>query len=110
MRVQQLVCFQRGTGMTREEILDKLNIFKAGHAKEYGMIRLGVFGSVARSTANKDSDIDIVVKLEKQDLFAIIGIKQDLEEILEIPIDVISYREKMNSFLKSRIDRDAVYV
>jgi len=96
--------------MTREEIIDKLNIFKAGHAKEYGMLRLGIFGSVARDTANKESDVDIVVKLEKQDLFNLIGIKQDLEEVLEMPVDVISYREKMNDFLKCRIDKDAVYV
>ncbi len=96
--------------MSRKEILNKLNVFKARHAKEYGMLSLGIFGSVARNTANKESDVDIVVKLKKQDLFNIIGIKQDLEEILRIPVDVISYREKMNNFLKSRIDKEAVYV
>jgi predicted nucleotidyltransferase len=31
---------------------------------------------------NKQSDIDVVVELAKQDLFNIIGIKQDLEEQL----------------------------
>ena len=57
-----------------------------------------------------ESDIDIVVNLTKQDLFELIGIKQDLEERLKYPIDIVSYRETMNSFLKKRIDEDAVYV
>ncbi|MFH1504434.1 MAG: nucleotidyltransferase domain-containing protein [Candidatus Omnitrophota bacterium] len=74
------------------------------------MERLGVFGSVARDTANENSDIDIVVILKKQDLLEIIGIKQGLEESLKSPVDVVSYREKMNSFLKKRIDKEAIYV
>lgn len=55
------------------------------------------------------SDVDIVVQLENQDLFNLIGIKQDLEEQLHRPIDIVSYREKMNQFLKQRIDKEAVY-
>jgi predicted nucleotidyltransferase len=51
-----------------------------------------------------------VVLLEKQDLFNLIGIKQDLEEQLSTPVDIISYREKMNRFLKRRIDAEAIYV
>jgi predicted nucleotidyltransferase len=39
-----------------------------------------------------------------------IGIKQDLEERLHRNVDVISYREKMNAFLKNRIDKEAIYV
>jgi len=38
-----------------------------------------------------------------------IGIKQDLEKRLHRKVDVISYREKMNTFLKNRIDKEAIY-
>ena len=34
----------------------------------------------------------------------------DLEEQLSTPVDIISYREKMNRFLKRRIDAEAIYV
>jgi predicted nucleotidyltransferase len=40
----------------------------------------------------------------------LIGIKQELEEQLHCPVDIIRYREKMNSFLKRRIDHEALYV
>ena len=96
--------------MSRLEIIQTLKEFKEKHAEEYGILLIGVFGSVARDEAKETSDVDIVVKMKKQDLFNLIGIKQDLEEILHAPVDVISYREKMNSFLKQKIEKEAIYV
>ena len=96
--------------MNRKEIIEYLKRFKEENKNKYHIERLGVFGSVARDTANDNSDIDIVVVLSRQDLFEIIGIKQGLEENLKFPVDVVSYREKMNSFLKKRIDMEAIYV
>ncbi len=96
--------------MSRAEILKILKEFKEEYSVQYGILALGVFGSVARAEVKEESDIDVVVKLKKQDLFNMIGIKQDLEEILHTHVDVISYREKMNAFLKNRIDRETFYV
>ncbi|MFH1798347.1 MAG: nucleotidyltransferase domain-containing protein [Candidatus Omnitrophota bacterium] len=96
--------------MRRKEIIEYLKKFKEKNKNRYHIERLGVFGSIARDTANDNSDIDIVVALTKQDFFEIIGIKQNLEENLKLPVDVVSYREKMNSFLKKRIDEEAIYV
>lgn len=96
--------------MDREEIIQLLKVFKDENKNKYHIEKLGIFGSVAKNRMKKESDIDIVVNLTKQDLFELIGIKQDLEERLQYPIDIVSYRENMNSFLKKRIDEDAIYV
>ena len=96
--------------MSHTEILEILKAFKKDFAQRYGIISLGLFGSAARNESGAESDVDIVIKLKKQDLFNMIGIKQDLEEILGTNVDVISYREKMNAFLKNRIDKEAIYV
>jgi uncharacterized protein len=96
--------------MERNEIIRTLRGFVEMNRDRYKIIRIGVFGSAARDSMNEQSDIDVVVELGKQDLFNIIGIKQDLEEQFSKPVDVISYREKMNQFLKKRIDKEAVYV
>lgn len=96
--------------MSHKEITRLLKKFKENKSQEYGILFIGIFGSFARNEEKKDSDIDIVVKIKKQDLFKIIGIKQDLEDIFQIPVDIISYRDKMNPFLKKRIDREAIYV
>ena len=96
--------------MKRNEIIRTLRGFVEMNRDRYEIIRIGVFGSAARDSMNEQSDIDVVVELGKQDLFNIIGIKQDLEEQFSKPVDVISYREKMNQFLKKRIDKEAIYV
>ena len=96
--------------MNREEIIQLLKIFKEENKNKYHIRKLGIFGSVAKNRMKEASDIDIVVNLTRQDLFELIGIKQDLEEKLKYPIDIVSYRETMNSFLKKRIDEEAVYV
>jgi predicted nucleotidyltransferase len=96
--------------MNREKIIKALVKFKTENKNKYHIKRLGVFGSSAKNCMNENSDIDIVVILKKQDLFELIGIKQDLEEILKYPVDIVSYRNTMNTFLKRRIDKEAVYV
>ena len=96
--------------MDRELVITYLKQFKEENQNKYHIERLGVFGSVAKNRAQDNSDIDIVVKLTKQDLFEIIGIKQELEEKFQVPVDIVSYREKMNAFLKKRIDTEAFYV
>ena len=96
--------------MNKARILSELKKFKSAHQQEYGIEGLGVFGSYSRNEACHGSDVDVVVQLAKQDLFNMIGIKQELEEALCLSVDVVSYRPKMDVFLKKCIDRDAVYV
>ena len=99
-----------GKAMTRNDILKTLQQYKRENQKKYKILKIGIFGSVAKNQIMEQSDIDIVVELETQDLFHIIGIKQDLEEKFYHSVDIVSYREKMNRFLKKRIDKEAVYV
>jgi uncharacterized protein len=79
-------------------------------AKSYGVTKLGIFGSIARNEANETSDVDVVVEMKKPDLFYIVHIKEELGEALHCPVDIIHYRKRMNTFLKKRINNDAIYV
>ncbi|MFC1760809.1 nucleotidyltransferase family protein [Planctomycetota bacterium] len=96
--------------MTQAEILNTIKTYKLNKSAQYGIQAMGIFGSVAKGSANPASDVDVVVLLDKQDLFNIIGIKQDLQELLNLPVDLVSYRSTMDPFLKQRIDQDTVYV
>jgi len=51
------------------------------------------------STA-EHSDVDIVLEPRYPDMFHWIGIKQDLEEQLKLPVDIVRSREKINAFLE----------
>jgi predicted nucleotidyltransferase len=96
--------------MGKNEILLILRDYKKQFADQYGITALGVFGSVARGQDHYNSDVDIVIEISKPDLFILAGIKSDLEEKFHKPVGIVTYRQKMNQFLKNRIDRDAVYV
>ncbi|MBU1053093.1 MAG: nucleotidyltransferase domain-containing protein [Proteobacteria bacterium] len=96
--------------MHKKEIIEILRNYKKEFAKQYGIQGIGVFGSVSRDEAGEDSDVDVVVRISKPDLFLLAGIKSDLEERLNRSVDIITYRENMNQFLKSKIDKDALYV
>ena len=96
--------------MDRREIIQILRSFVEMNRDRYEIIKIGIFGSAARDTMEELSDIDVVVEIGKPDLFYLIGIKQDLEEKFHRPVDIVRYRDKMNTFLKKRIDKEAVYV
>ena len=96
--------------INRSKIIAILRQFKEQNSAQFGILEMGIFGSCARDDRKENSDVDVVVKLAKQDLFKIIGIKQDLEESLLTHVDIVSYREKMNQFFKQRIDKEAIYV
>ncbi len=60
--------------------------------QQYKVKKAAVFGSYARGDHSLDSDIDILVSFaEKYDLLDIIGLKQDLEEALKRPVDLLTY-------------------
>ena len=74
--------------MQREEILNILKAHKQTFADKYGVTRLGVFGSVARGEATATSDVDIVVEMPP-DLFQMVHMKEELEEMLVASVDLI---------------------
>jgi predicted nucleotidyltransferase len=96
--------------MNRTEILKILAQHQDDLAKRYGVTRLGIFGSVARGEATEASDVDVVIEMVKPDLFYMVHIKQELEDILHCPVDIVHYRPHMNSYLKKQINQDGVYV
>lgn len=96
--------------MGKKDIIRILRNYKKEFADQYNIMTIGIFGSVARDDLEDESDVDIVVSISEPDFFILAGIKDDLEERLNISVDIVSYRDSMNPLLKRRIDNEAVYV
>ena len=96
--------------MNRSEILDVLRKYKLENAQKYGIDTMGIFGSYARDAVDEESDIDIVVEMRKPDLYALVHIKEELEKRFNKSVYIVRKREKMNPYLRKRIERDAEYV
>lgn len=76
----------------------------AQHGGESPML----FGSRARGDASDDSDLDLIVTLAKdRSLLDLIAIKQDLEDALGIPVDVLT-PNSISPFMRDQILAEAV--
>jgi len=96
--------------MERKLAINLLETFKKNNTLKYGIEAIGLFGSVARDEAKPSSDVDICIKTKKADLFTMVHIKEELEELMSSHIDIVRVRDKMNPYLKNRIEREAIYV
>jgi predicted nucleotidyltransferase len=77
-------------------------------AKMRGASNLKVFGSVIRGEANENSDIDFLVDFEDgRSLFDVIGLKQDLEEMLDRSVDIVT-EESLHWYIKDRVQNEAI--
>ncbi len=96
--------------MHREEVLAFLKSKKSIFKTDLGIVKLGLFGSLARN--EKPNDIDIIVEFEPdtQDLF---GKKFKLKEIIEAQfhrkVDVCQ-EQFIKPYAKPIILRDAIFV
>ena len=85
--------------MTIEEIKEKV----VPIAKEYGVSKVALFGSMARGDSIINSDIDLLVdkgaslKMKGWNFF---GFCMALEEATNKKVDVVTYRDLERSFLK----------
>ncbi len=96
--------------MNRENILNLLAQYKKRNRNRYGIENIGIFGSFARNEANDSSDIDICIQTKTPDMFAIVHIKEDLQNLFNKNIDIVRLRERMNPYLRKRIEKEVVYV
>ncbi len=95
--------------MKQQRVLHTLKNHKQALSARYGVTRIGIFGSTARNQATDESDIDIIVEMPP-DLFEMVHMKEELEQILAAPVDLIRYHKYLNSYFKSRIDNEAIFV
>ena len=65
---------------------------------------------MARGEPSLSGDVDVVVEIAQPDLLTLVAIKQEPEEMLGRPVDIVRYRDRMNPFLKGRVKQEAIYV
>lgn len=76
-------------------------------ATKYGALNVRVFGSVANGTADKNSDIDFLVDMEKgRSLFDLGGLLMDLQQLLNRKVDVVT-ENGLHWYIKERVLSEA---
>ena len=89
--------------LTRKEILIKLKELKPILYKDYSVTTIGLFGSFSDNSSNANSDIDILVELEKPIGWKFFSLEFSLECIFERKIDLVT-----KNALKNQIKEDVL--
>lgn len=96
--------------MNRQETLQVLTRVKPELARRYGVVRLALFGSMARNEARPDSDVDVVVSFDgpatSERYF---GVQFYLEDALGRTVDLVT-EKALRRELRPFIEQEAVNV
>lgn len=83
---------------------------RAGNKKAYRVRRLGIFGSTARGTARRTSDVDVLVEFSTTPgLIQFIQLENKLSRLLRRRVDLVS-KPSLKPLLRESILKDVVYV
>lgn len=77
--------------LSKQEILNELSRSLNTWKENYGIKRIGLFGSYSCDEQKESSDIDVVVEFNDSDLSFdnYMDLKMDLKELFQKPIDLV---------------------
>ncbi len=70
--------------------------------REFGVVRLSLFGSAVRNEAGEASDLDFLVELTPKTFRNYMGLKLFLEDLFGLPVDLVT-REGLKPLLSERV-------
>lgn len=96
--------------MTKYDIIEYIKSHRE-EIKNFGVEKIGIFGSYAREENTEKSDIDFLVKFAnvKSKYYAYFGLKNYLEDNFHKKIDLCR-EEDIKSEFKEEIQRSVIYV
>ena len=95
--------------ITKSEILSKLKELKPLLYKDFAVKEIGLFGSFSDDTYTNESDIDILVELERPIGWKFFTLELYLEEIFKRKIDLVS-KNALKQQIKDSILEKVNYV
>lgn len=106
--------YERETGgdetvsVSREEALAYLHGAMERLAREYGVRRIGIFGSVARGEVSEPGDLDVLVDMEEPTFDRYMDLKFELEDRFDVSVDLVM-AETLKERLRPAIERETLY-
>ena len=77
-------------------------------ASSHGAANIRMFGSRARGEPSPQSDLDLLIQLDPgRSLLDLVAIKQDLEDFLACPVDVLT-EAALSPYIRDQVLQEAV--
>ncbi len=99
--------------LTRDEVIRKLKDHQDYLSSEYGLRRIGIFGSYAQGTQSEESDIDIIVEFASPIGLKFVDFTEFIENMLGKKTDILTpagVNGIRNPNIAQRIQETIVYV
>ena len=97
----------------RDEIIEKIKSQYPYLSSEFGVKRIGLFGSVAKQSEDKDSDIDIIIEFDRPIGFKFMLLADYMEKLFNRKVDILTKEGIRNIRVKKvsmNIEKDIIYV
>jgi len=96
---------------TLEEIHTLLTNHQEELRRRFGVRVVGIFGSYARGEAGPVSDVDLLLELERPIGWEIVDVKEHLEALLGLRVDIITLGAlRKKPLLRKAIEEDLIRV
>jgi predicted nucleotidyltransferase len=96
--------------MKKQEIINQLQNDKQFLKENFGVEKIALFGSYAKGSENKDSDIDLFVEFKKPDFSLLMGLYSYLEVKLNAKIDIVRKGPHLSKRFLNHIEKELIYV
>ena len=94
--------------MTIAEILERLRLALPSLRARFGVVRIGVFGSVARGEAGPESDVDVLVDIARPiSYFDLVRLEDAVSERIGRRAD-LHLRGELRAHVRSAAERDLI--
>ncbi|CAN5678301.1 nucleotidyltransferase family protein [soil metagenome] len=95
--------------LTREEVISKLTAIKPYLSEKYSVTELALFGSYSRNEQTEQSDIDVMVDIEKPMGMKFLRLIEDIECLFENEVQVVGKKAIKPGYFKV-IQQDLIHV
>ena len=90
--------------MPRRKTVDTQKIIRI--CRQYGISRVGIFGSVARHEDTSQSDLDLLVKFtQRTSLLGMVRLERELSTALGRKVDLVT-EESLSPYIRDRVMAD----
>ncbi|MDD2798707.1 MAG: nucleotidyltransferase family protein [Bacteroidales bacterium] len=90
-----------------------IELIRSNHTvfEQFGIVKIGLFGSFVRNEQTNHSDIDLIVEFEKgkKSYSSFFSLSEYLETLFNHKVDLLT-EKGISRHLKSSIDKETIYV
>ena len=95
--------------LSKNHIIELLKTDKDFLKQNFGVIKIGLFGSYAKNQQTQNSDIDLLVEFKEPRFDWIANLQAYMEQKFEKKIEIVRKRELSNSKFFDRVEKEVIY-